>query len=66
MYDLLKGTVQGSILGPILYEIFLSSLFHIADFALSQMIPLFLGGTVHLSKVLYCQFNCTIKEYDMQ
>ena len=31
MYDLLLGTVQGSILGPILYAIFVSPLFDICD-----------------------------------
>jgi hypothetical protein len=30
-YDLLLGTVQGSILGPVLYAIFVSPLFKIAD-----------------------------------
>ncbi len=31
LYDLLLGTVQGSILGPVLYAIFISPIFDIAD-----------------------------------
>ena len=34
LYDLLLGTVQGSILGPVLYAIFVSPLFKIADLEL--------------------------------
>jgi predicted house-cleaning noncanonical NTP pyrophosphatase (MazG superfamily) len=34
LYDLLLGTVQGSILGPVLYSIFVSPLFKIADLEL--------------------------------
>jgi retron-type reverse transcriptase len=32
LFDLLLGTVQGSILGPILYDIFVSPLFDIKEF----------------------------------
>ena len=42
MFDLLLGTVQGSILGPVLYAIFMSPLFDIADllsFADDTFIP---------------------------
>ena len=33
-YDINSGTIQGSILGPILYAIFVSPLFHLTDLSI--------------------------------